>query len=405
MAITYMQGFELIRPTADYATEALVATDIKKYLEFDPVTGSSEWFIDETDVASLLAGPLVTTDSPRIDGQCLTIKRPVAVTDPVTENFNSNSNLGLSVYVQNTSTVNIGIAVKFSKAPLRAIPLAVFKYDNGVDINQQTTLWLGRTGAVFFSDGVFDIDEAAPTDPAVIETLATPPGAVIFDRYTYIEAQVTLLRESSVASIAVNGVTLLEQVTAGALQAYPNKNYINQVIIVNPMAAYFPDGGYDMSIDDLYIGNATGANAGILGPQHIKRFELSGPTAETAWTANGEATNYECVNGLVDPSEADLTYISADGPDKRDLYELTDVPAAYTTVNCVKVTASVSVTEGAGTMNIIANYTGVVGHNTSIGISIPDSSERYVRTALFNTVYASELTVARMNTMWIGVYS
>ena len=335
----------------------------------------------------------------RIDGYCLAIKRPDAGAH--NDKFNGVTNVKMTVELPATACVNFGIGLRYSDRPVRAIPLLRFSYDNGVADAEQTVLWIGKNGSLFFATSEFAFTETTPHDPVPIEEATTITGAFVFTRWHYLEVSITLgAEDQSVVSVSIDGAPLLALEPAPALLR-ASRPLINRVGIINPMNAYFA-GGYTMFIDDIYAGNNLGLqNKSMLGQQHIVKLGM-GAASTAQWTPVNGPSNKVCVDKkLGDPDEFAM-YVMATSAGVSDIYDFVALDTMYTTVNAVRIMTEQSIVVGTGTINIKAIDTTNSNFTVNVVASIPDDAAKYIGNALLETIGPRDLSVSVVNAAMFG---
>jgi hypothetical protein len=138
--------------------------------------------------------------------------------------------------------------------------------------------------------------------------------------WCYIEVQVVFATGSTGSvSVRVNGQTVIA--ATNVKTAYTSNASANQIALTSTNGlptAYF---------DDLYVNDNSGSvNNGFDGDQRIVCLYPAGVGSSTGWSANGAASNWQCVSE--NPPDDDTTYASASAAGLVDLYTTTSLPNA-----------------------------------------------------------------------------
>ena len=242
-------------------------------------TNLTDWFEDASGGVSNASGPLIQSADVNIDGQALIIKRPDAAPNNLNFNGKYSLDLGYNMGASRTKAF-LGFAVKYSKAPDVPIPLVQFISSSVSAPEEQASLWLSRTGQLFFSSVDFDITSEAVITPAAITGLISGDQVFNFDTWNYIEVSYNTGTAPTTVTVTLNNVAILDGVALSTANKSTIAN-IGIVNIINPHNLYFSDDSYDMYLDDYYIGDGfNGSITDITGPQHIILLEPSGTNAE-----------------------------------------------------------------------------------------------------------------------------
>lgn len=326
MAIEFIQGFEHLLPTTE-AQISVSPTELRDFLGFDLPVNQTDWFMDSTGGFTNLSGLMVINSDVRIDGQSLRIRRPNS--GSFNSNFNGLSAVDFTKSLALASRVVVGFAVKYSKAPEQPIPLLQWRYDDATNDFEQASLWVGKSGVMFFATTDMNLASTSPIAAVPIDGALTPRGTFNFTEWQYIEVDYSLGATGLPSVIVyVNGVVVLS-FTGTALRKTASP-FASTVSIISPQNGYFLSNSYTMFLDDYYLSTAEPA----LGPQHIVLLQPTSTVQNQFVITGGVATSYEAVDGLF--NESDLTnFISNDSTADVEIFGLADVPATIDNVTAV----------------------------------------------------------------------
>lgn len=348
MTLRLLQGFEHIKPTT-VAEVHIEPAEINTYLGFLTPTHTDNWFIESGGGTSNNSGPIVIDTDARISGQCLQIGRPDAGSS--NDNFNGRFAIDLRKTVSPDRKSVIGFAVKFNKAPSSPFPILRFMADNGTVDAQQTSLWIGTSGQMFFSSTDVGLDSLVPIVPVPITSTLTEAQTLNFEAWNYIEVELNHAGTASSVDLHVNNIVVLDNVRTTELSATTNI-MTTSIGIVNPQNHYFAGDNYIMYLDDIYVADGFGSVIeSIIGPQHIILLAPDSTDASD-WTIVGSATTaHETVNQLFDESDVS-NYLENSSNADSATFGLPNLPADVVSVSAVMVSAFMDVDTGSSPVRI-----------------------------------------------------
>lgn len=309
MSIIFFDGFEAYKDGMDVTPDIL--TTYMQALHPDEVT---DWFTD-TGTA------VITSLESRITGgQSLQFTRASSTTGTWSDQKMATIGFGFT----NKIKMTVGFGLKYDKRPpQKAIPILVFRNDDGSGSKEQLGVWLSPEGRLFCSST--DVVAWAPSAPPpnMIPPAATPPGVFRFGVWNYLEVFVDygdpLLPK---VTIQVNGIVVLDAIEDVALKKLPS-DHLSSVWFVNPNSLYFEGEGFVQWLDDIYI---TGNQDGFLGPQQVL-FLDTGALLQSQWGGGGAVTTGEFDPGTTAPG------ITPDNVSDTNIYAMADLPAGVAQVN------------------------------------------------------------------------
>lgn len=250
----------------------------------------------------------------------------------------------------NQATLIIKVAVSAVAMPGSGDPGSFLAaLDNG------TTQW----SLVILNNGAFGIILGA--SPGTTEAI-TGPGAIAAGLYYGIEVTVTIAGAASTVTAWINGVQVINA-TGLNLQVTANA-YANQVAIGDMHNKF----GSGLLFDDFRVWDSTGStqNAALGTDSRLITKMPSGAGAATAWTPNGAAANWQCVDD--NPPDGDTTYVSAAAASTEDAYAM---PSAAMTAAPSMVVARSYVRKDDGatrTLQIGVSSSGTLGFGSTFTI-------------------------------------
>jgi len=225
--------------------------------------------------------------------------------------------------------------------------------------------------------------------------LGTSSPSFAFGIYDYIELKVKIHDTTGTVDLRVNNVSVLS-LTGQDTRNGGTSGLINAVLISSI------DYGSVSRLDDFYVCDTSGSrNNDFLGDVRIQAIFPSATGNSSQWTANGAATNRECVDEITPNDDTD--YISSSTATQKDTYVFGDVTPTSGTVKAVQHVLYAR-KDDAGTRTIrpvirhsTTDYTVGAGTNISITYAmIKDISET-------NPGTSTDWTISDVNNAEFGV--
>jgi hypothetical protein len=348
MTLQHIQGFEHIKPTT-LAEVHLEPSDFPNYLGFMTPPNVTDWFIDDTGAAAFGSGPSIVDSDARINGQSILIERPDANT--FNADFNGRYAIDMRASIASNAIAAVGFGVKYSKAPHSPIPLVRFLADDGTGAEQQCALWIGVEGQLFMSTTDVGMDSLTVVTPTPIAVTLTEAQTINFTSWTYVEVELNNSAATATITVSVNGQVVMDSVGSSLLRGSSQSN-TTSIGVINPQNTYFAADAYDMWADDMYFVDGLGSHIdGIQGPQHMILLQPDG-TSQNEWTiVGGEATSYETVDGLFDPSDTSK-YLENTTETDEDIFTMENLPASVASVTAVMVSLFAEIDAGSATLQV-----------------------------------------------------
>jgi hypothetical protein len=150
-------------------------------------------------------------------------------------------------------------------------------------------------------------------------TIATGTTVLTTNVWYYIESKAVINGASGSCEVKLNGVSEIATTTG---------NFGSSGIT----AINYTSGGNGNNTDwdDIYVADSTGSapNNTYLGDVRVETIYPNGAGAHTAWTPNGAANNWDCVDET--PPDDDTTYVSDATPNDIDSYACIDIDGGAT---------------------------------------------------------------------------
>jgi hypothetical protein len=218
----------------------------------------------------------------RFDGQSAALSASVARSHPLPSNY---------------STIIAGTA---------------FKEASGTDFFR---LQAGATATCRISTNASNFLQVRNSGGTVIATGTT---ALIGGNWNYIEAKLFINGASGTIEIHLNGA--IEIVSTTGNFGSTNIDTIGMV----------GDSSVVLSWDDMYACDTTGSapNNTFLGDVRVETVFPTGAGSHTAWTPNGAASNWQCVDETT--PDGDSTYVSDSTPGDLDTYATGNIDGGAT---------------------------------------------------------------------------
>lgn len=180
--------------------------------------------------------------------------------------------------------------------------------------------------------------------------LGTSALALSTNVFYYIEAAVTINNTTGSVTVKVNGTTYLN--LTGINTRSTANNSCNAVTFGNNITFQNSSGlcqGNIVDYDDLYIDNA----GTLYGDSRVESLLPNANGATNAWTANGAASNWQCVDQ--NPADDDTTYVSSAAAGNIDQYTYPALPTGTGVVRAV-MTVPIARDDSAGTTTLASVY-------------------------------------------------
>lgn len=148
--------------------------------------------------------------------------------------------------------------------------------------------------------------------------IATGTTVLTAGVWVYVEAKLVVNGAAGSITVHLNGVSEIA-VTTGNF----GSTAVGWIAVVS-------SGVNGTHFDDLYVLDGTGSapNNGFLGDVRVETIYPNGAGAHTAWTPNGAASNYQCVDEAT--PDGDTSYVSDATVGDIDTYTFSDIDAGAT---------------------------------------------------------------------------
>lgn len=327
MATIMIEGFEQISTSLNLSASQLQYLFLG--LEPDEVTG---WF-------SAAGDSVQHTTNGRLGGNCLRFSRGANTGAAWSRKYGAN--LGFSFVPK--QKMCLGWAVRYSASPEQAIPLAMFRFDEGVGDQEQISLWATPDAKLYVSSTIYRADYDLLTI-GVNPLAMTPAGVLRFNQWTYIEFVVSYNGTVPSVSVLVNGEIVLDGIESATFQQLGDSPYISSAHIINPTNGHWGEQSFWQEIDDVYLNDSQ-----ALGPQWIVGLTNGAVGTNGGWSGVPSDTYTVAGAGVEAADFGDII-----------TWELSDPPVGVGTVNAIGANLIATVPS-----SIDAFYFGVAGPTDS----------------------------------------
>ena len=301
------------------------------------------------------------------------------------ENFRMRRVFGAAL-----TTVGVGQAMYLPNLPTDNNRMLIFQLRDAANA-MQLSFYIQSTGAIAVWKG------------SVLGTLlATSTALMTAAAWNHIEIKATIDNAAGAVEVRLNHVTVID-ISGVDTQDTANAE-TSQVSWGKFAGSGVVPGVTNVDLDDVFAWDTLGAdNNDFIGDHQVLTLWPNGDTAQTDWTRNAGATDYQAIDEA-DPDD-DTTYVAATAAAQVSEYALDDLPATVSAIAAVQLTGRMKKTD-AGAAKVqqslvsgVSEFNGADRNITTAYTYWPDISEQdpatgapWTRTALNAALYKIERT-------------